>query len=110
MRSSGRQRGRRWIAFHSRKDKGLTHAELIAVMGRRDMQDLAGVLGALGRRVNGTPGYGEESQPGTNMVIDWEPLPEGKWRLRLKPEMRAVLEALKPAWLDAAPTAGVAHP
>ena len=24
------------------------------------MQDLAGVLGALGHRVNGTPGYGEE--------------------------------------------------
>ncbi|MBN1919640.1 MAG: CBS domain-containing protein [Anaerolineae bacterium] len=78
---------------------GLTHAELIAVMGRRDMQDLAGVLGALGHRVNGTPGYGEENQPGTNMVIDWESLPEGKWRLRLKPEMCAALEALQPAWL-----------
>ncbi len=96
-------------ALYDAGAKGLTHAELIAVMGRRDMQDLAGVLGALGRRVNGTPGYGEENQPGTNMVIDWEPLPEGKWRLRLKPEMRAVLEALSPAWLDATSTTGVVH-
>ncbi|MDX9956154.1 MAG: hypothetical protein RBT75_18795 [Anaerolineae bacterium] len=80
-------------------------------MGRRDLQDLAGVLGALGHRVSGTPGYGEENQPGTNMVIDLEPLREGKWRLWLKPEMRTVLEALKPAWLcEATSTAGMAHP
>ena len=51
-------------ALYDAGDEGLATHELIRVMGRRDSSDLAGVLGALGRRVNGTPGYGRSASPG----------------------------------------------
>ncbi len=86
-------------ALYDAGDAGLTHDELMRVMGRRDTQDLAGVLGALGRRINATPGYGETRKPATNMVIFWEKLPDGQWRLRLVPEMRKALEDLDFPWL-----------
>ena len=87
-------------ALYDAGDNGLTHDELVEVMNRRDRRDIAGVLGALGRRVNGTPGYGEENQPASNMVIEWEELEDGQWRLRLRPEMRTALEALDAIWLQ----------
>jgi CBS domain-containing protein len=91
---------RLYRALYDAGDQGLTHDELVEVMGHQGRSNLRGVLGALGRRVNGTPGYGEDNQPGSAMVIHWEQLPDRQWRLRLKPAMRAVLEALKPTWLN----------
>lgn len=94
-------RGQRQLykVLYDTGDAGLTHNELVIKMGRRDRQELAGVLGALGRRVNGTPGYGQREKPSGYMVLSWEQLNDGQWRLRLLPEMRAALEALNPRWL-----------
>jgi hypothetical protein len=86
-------------ALYDAGDEGLTHDELVVVMGRRDRRDLSGVLGALGRRISGIPGYGEARRPGVEMVIAYEPLADGQHRLRLVPGMRAALEELEPAWL-----------
>ena len=85
-------------ALYDADDQSLTHAKLITTMGRRDMRDLSGVLGALGRRVNGTPGYAKTHRPATDMVLDWEQI-DGLWHMRLKPEMRRALEELNPGWL-----------
>jgi len=94
-------RGQRQLykALYDAGDAGLTHDELVKVMGRRDRRDLSGVLGSIGRRVNGTPGYGQRERPAGYMVLSWERLDDGQWRLRLLPEMRAALEALNPDWL-----------
>jgi CBS domain-containing protein len=86
-------------ALYDAGDDGLTYGELVEKMGRRDRRDLGGALGALGRRINLTPGYGQGKKPGTSMVLSWEELGDGKWRLRLLPEMRAALESLNPSWL-----------
>jgi hypothetical protein len=86
-------------ALYDARDEGLTHDELVEVMGRRDRQDLSGVLGALGRRISGIPGYGEANRPGVEMVISYEQLADGLQRLRLVPEMRQALEELEPSWL-----------
>lgn len=52
-------------------------------------------------RVNGTPGYGEDHEPGVSMVMSWEEMPDGNWHyiLILKLAMRAVLEEMNPPWL-----------
>ena len=94
-------RGQRQLykALYDAGDAGLTHAELVEVMRRRDTRAIRGVLGALGRRVNKTPGYGQEQKPGSAMVLSWEELDDGQWRLRLLPEMRTALEVLDPDWL-----------
>jgi hypothetical protein len=86
-------------ALYDAGDQGLSQDELVAVMGRRDRYDLAGVLGALGRRVNNTPGYSQETGYGIGMVLTWEQLPDGQWRYTLRPGMRAALEKLDPRWL-----------
>jgi CBS domain-containing protein len=86
-------------ALYDAGDEGLTHDELVEAMGRRDLQDLSGVLGALGRRISGVPGYGQARRPGVEMVIARETAADGPQRLRLVPEMRAALEELDPGWL-----------
>lgn len=78
--------------------KGATTAELVSTMGRRDAKDLSGVLGALGNRINGTPGYGESQKPGIGMILRWNKVDEG-WRYYLKPVMREALAAHAPPWL-----------
>jgi hypothetical protein len=91
-------------ALYAAGDRGLTHEELVEAMGRRDLQDLSGVLGALGHRISGVPGYGEARRPGVEMVISYEQLADGQQRLRLEPEMCQALEKLNPGWLhDATP-------
>ena len=85
-------------ALYDAGETGLTHAELVEAMRRRDTRDLGGVLGALGRRINATPGYGKKERPGGYMALSWELLDDGQWRLRLLPEMRTALEALNPDW------------
>ena len=68
-------------------------------MGRRDLQDLSGVLGAQGRRISGVPGSGQARRPGVDMVIARQTPADGPERLRLVPEMRKALEELDPGWL-----------
>lgn len=94
-------RGQRQLykALYDAGDAGLTHAELVEAMNRRDTRAIRGVLGALGRRANETPGYGQREKPGSGMAISWEELDDGQWRLRLLPEMRTALEVLDPDWL-----------
>ena len=79
-------------------DEGRTRDELVAEMGRRDRKDLGGVFGALGTRVNYTPGYGKKYKPGTSMVLTKKKTPYGE-KFFLKPEMVAVLKDLDPDWL-----------
>ena len=77
---------------------GLTGGELVETMGRRDLADLGGVLGALGNRVNRTPGYGESKAPGIEMLLDVTQIDEG-WQYALKPIMLEALRVLAPSWL-----------
>ena len=83
--------------------KGATTAELVSTMGRRDAEDLTGVLGALGNRINRTPGYGETRKPGIEMILSIGKADKG-WRYHLKPVMREALEAHSPSWLPGAAT------
>ena len=85
-------------ALLSAGSKGATTQELVSAMGRRDENDLAGVLGALGHRINGTPGYGATHKPGISMILQIEEA-EGGGLYRLKHVMREALEAHSPSWL-----------
>jgi hypothetical protein len=78
---------------------GLTADRLVETTGRKSRHTLAGVLGALGHRVNNTPGYCKAHKPGINLVLDvnWR---EDQYHYRLRSAMRAVLAELKPDWLD----------
>lgn len=101
------------LLFHSLVQAGppgLTGEELVETMGRRDLVDLSGVLGALGKRVNHTPGYGESQKPGIGMLLDITQMDEG-WHYSLKPIMLEALRQFAPSWLsrsdiDLAVTAG----
>jgi hypothetical protein len=73
--------------------------ELVEVMGRRHLQDLSGVLGALGRRISGIPGNGKARRPGVEMVVSYMQPADGQQRLCLVPAMRKALEELDPGWL-----------
>ncbi|MEZ4644866.1 MAG: CBS domain-containing protein [Chloroflexota bacterium] len=86
-------------ALFNATEKGLSRDELVDVMGRRNRHDLAGVLGALGTRVNYTPGYGKTYKPGVEMVLIFQNTLDGE-KLCLTPGMREALEALNPDWLN----------
>ena len=94
-------RGRRQLfkALYDAGEAGLSYNELVKVMGWRNRKVLIGVLGALGKRVNGTPGYGQRKQPGSAMMLAWDTAPDGDYQVRLRAEARQALEQLKPAWL-----------
>ena len=78
---------------------GLTGEELVEVMGRRDLLELSGVLGALGKRVNRTPGYGESQTPGIEMLLDIAKT-DGGWRYSLKAIMLEALRQFGASWLS----------
>ena len=78
---------------------GLTGEELVQTMGRRDFFDLSFVLGALGNRVNRTPGYGECKTPGIGMLLDITEIGED-CRYSLKPIMLEALRQSVPVWLS----------
>jgi hypothetical protein len=79
-------------------DKGLAYRTLAARMGRTDKQ-LNGVLGALGRRINNTPGV--EDNPGVGLLLSFREKapPENNWGWAMKQELRSVLEEQKYSWL-----------
>lgn len=74
----------------------LTKSELEARMGRTP-QELSGVLGALGRRIRGTPGSKQVTHQ-IGVAVPIEVFLEisqinGKWCYTLRPELRQLLES-----------------
>lgn len=78
--------------------QGLSAGELAEKMGR-EPSELSGVLGALGRRVNNTPGFGATHGPGTGMLLNWDEGRDGG-RYRLKNVTFRALRELAPQWLS----------
>ncbi len=69
-------------------DRTLTGGELAANMGR-PIDKLNGVLGALGRRVNETPGA--KGKEGICALLEVHNA-DGNWHYRMRPELRQALE------------------
>jgi hypothetical protein len=69
-------------------DRVLSAGELANAM-RITVQELNGVLGALGRRVNGTAGI--DGKPGINLLLDVEKS-GGEWHYHMPQETRSALE------------------
>lgn len=68
--------------------KTLSSAEIANSIGR-SRQQLAGILGALGLRINGTDGLREKG--GVEAVLEIQPLKDG-WQYRMRPVLRKALE------------------
>ena len=69
-------------------DSGISWAELVSKMARTRAQ-MAGVLGALGMRINRTEGL--DDGQGISHILDlWED--NGEWFYRMKPELREAIE------------------
>jgi hypothetical protein len=68
---------------------GLTNTELSTKMNRSYLQ-LAGVLGALGNRINGTEGL--QNKGGILVILDITQLDNGEWRYKMKPVLCKALE------------------
>ena len=84
-------------AFYDAGDQWVTTEDLFEAMGRT-WEDIRGILGALGKRVNQTPGYGQAKKPGIKMLLSVKTV-GGSRHYRLLPEMRAAPQALNPDWL-----------
>ncbi len=84
-------------ALYRAGDAGLGATKLAAGISRTEPQ-LAGVLGALGRRINRTPGVDPNDPPGVGLMFDITEK-DGQWHYRMRDEMREVLEAQQPPWL-----------
>ncbi len=84
-------------ALYDASEKGLSATDLASQMNRKG--DLPGILGALGGRINYTPGI--EGKPGVELLFNMEQR-EGVWHYTMKPELRQTLENLNPPpdWLD----------
>jgi hypothetical protein len=79
-------------------DKGLDYATLAARIGRR-VEQLNGLLGALGRRINSTSGV--EGKPGVGLLFSLreQAPPKNSWGWAMKPEVRSLLAEQKYSWL-----------
>lgn len=86
-------------ALYVAGDTGLSRDELVEEVGRGRSGRLGGVFGALGKRVNGTPGYFKTHMPGIGAVRYWHRKGEHAGRMAMQPEMRDALERLDPDWL-----------
>jgi hypothetical protein len=85
-------------ALYEAGDEGLSMNDLAATMGR-PIRQLAGVLGALGNRINGT----ERPEPDTNLGIGLMLRVEsinGQWHYWLRPVFRELLEAPSLSYLN----------
>lgn len=76
-------------ALYDAGETGLTNTELVEIIGKT-RQGLAGVLGALGNRINKTPGF--ESQGNINAVFDITPASYGDYRYKMRPILKEALE------------------
>jgi hypothetical protein len=72
-------------------DQWVSRADLAAGMGRTE-RELDGVLGALGRRTNGTPGCDKVSTPGIAVILEVRFF-DNQWHYRMRPVLRAALDA-----------------
>ena len=82
-------------ALYNAGDRGLTAKALTKRMGREG--HFAGIMGALGTRVNYTKGI--EGKPGVTLLFDIQQVEDGQLHYRMKPELRKALETLNPDWL-----------
>jgi hypothetical protein len=73
-------------ALYAAGDRNVSQTELAAAMGRTE-QELSGVLGALGNRVNGTEGSEEQ---GVELLL-YRNMMDGEMHYRLRPEVFEVL-------------------
>ena len=79
--------------------RGLTPAALVKQMAR-ESSTLGGIMGALGKRVNQTPGFGVANAPGTEMLVETAEDSEGQIRYGLRPVMVEALRELAPPWVS----------
>lgn len=77
-------------------DQYISKSELARRMGRPE-DGLKGVLGALGRRINGTSSV--STNPGMGLMIDWVQR-DGEWHYRLKEDFRRFLDDQNFDWLS----------
>ncbi|MCP4419099.1 MAG: hypothetical protein GY805_20990 [Chloroflexi bacterium] len=79
-------------ALYQAGSRGMTSSELTKDMNRTRPQ-LAGVLGALGARINGTDGL--QGKGGIKVVLDISQPSSGEYRYVMKPMLRQALEIEK---------------
>jgi hypothetical protein len=76
-------------AFANSEDEWLSKPQIAATM-EISRQKLAGVLGALGRRINETDGV--SNRPGIDLFFEYRQDSEGHTLYRLRPEVRSILK------------------
>ncbi|MBP6785953.1 MAG: hypothetical protein KA170_00090 [Candidatus Promineofilum sp.] len=87
-------------ALYEAGDDGLDFGALAAATGRTT-EELSGVLGGLGRRVNATSGIETLAEaPGVNLLFEHRASapPGGSWGWAMRPELRQALEDLGLPW------------
>ena len=87
-------------ALYEAGDDGLDFGALAAATGRTT-EELSGVLGGLGRRVNATSGIETLAEaPGVNLLFEHRESapPGGGWGWAMRPELRQALEDLGLPW------------
>jgi len=77
-------------ALYSAGEHGLSSSDLAVAMNRSRDQ-ISGVLGALGRRINNTEGL--EGKGGIQVILDISEGDDGDWRYCMRPILRQALEA-----------------
>jgi hypothetical protein len=77
-------------ALYDAGDRGLSGSELAAIM-KRSRYQVAGVLGALGHRINGTEGL--EDKGGVKVIVSISQLDDGDQLYQMRPVLREALEA-----------------
>jgi hypothetical protein len=83
-------------ALYQAGNQGLEMNQLAKVMGRTK-SELYGVLGALGRRINGTSGV--HGKPGIVYVLELAGFSDGDgWGWKMRPELRQVLQTGSYKW------------
>jgi hypothetical protein len=89
-------------ALYEAGDEGLDFATLAATIGR-STEELSGVLGGLGRRINATPGIDTLPEaPGVTLLFEQKESapPGGGWGWAMKPELRAALDEFGFSWMS----------
>ena len=87
-------------ALYEADDDGLDFVSLAAAVGR-SVEELSGVLGGLGRRVNATPGVDTLTEPpGVTLLFEQKPSapPAGGWGWAMRPETRVAQEEMGLPW------------
>lgn len=87
-------------ALYEAGDEGLDFTALAVATGRTS-EELSGVLGGLGRRVNATSGIETLPEPpGINLLFEYKESapPGGSWGWAMRPALREVLEEIGLPW------------